>query len=54
MRNLSENLGDYFGEKNIEIHYKMSKNIFKEIDISTFSIIFDNILTNAIKFSNDG
>lgn len=56
--NLSEYLEKFisnflesFKLKNIEVIYKIEKDIFKSIEVSTFNIIIENLLTNAIKFS---
>ncbi len=58
--NLSEYLEKFisnflksFSSKKIQIDYKIEKNIFKEIELMIFSIIIENLLTNAIKFSKN-
>jgi len=40
-------------EKNIEIKYKINKNIYLDIEKNTFNILFWNLLSNAIKFSQN-
>ncbi len=41
------------GNKKIILNTKISRNIVKNIEISTFTILLENLLTNAIKFSSD-
>lgn len=48
----SDNLLFSINNKNVLITYKISSDIFVEIEKSTFNILLENILTNAIKFSN--
>ena len=38
---------------NIEINYKIKKDIFVEIEENTFNIFFWNLISNAIKFSKN-
>ncbi len=38
-------------DTDIEITYKIKENISKEIEITTFNIILENLLTNAVKFT---
>jgi len=40
-------------KENIEINFKIKKNIFLEIEENTFNILFWNLLSNAIKFSKN-
>jgi len=40
-------------DKNIILDTKISKNITKNIEISTFGILLENLLTNALKFSHE-
>ncbi|MDC0506038.1 HAMP domain-containing histidine kinase [Candidatus Gracilibacteria bacterium] len=42
-----------YKDKDIDIRYKINTGVYKEIESSTFGILLDNLLTNAIKFSND-
>lgn len=41
----------YFPEKDITINYNVPKNLLILADENTFSILLDNIISNAIKFS---
>jgi len=38
--------------KNLTINYNLKDDIFLNIEKSTFNILVENILTNAVKFSN--
>lgn len=40
-------------EKNIQIKYQFNETIIQKIDKNIFNIIIDNILSNAIKFSDE-
>lgn len=42
-----------YGDRSIDVTYKLDENIVVAIDNSTFWILLDNLLTNAIKFSPD-
>jgi signal transduction histidine kinase len=41
-----------YDSKDIKLDFKIEKNIILEIEVSTFNIIIENLLTNAIKFGN--
>jgi len=51
LQKFTSNFLESFKSKNIEINYKIEKDIFENIETSTFNIIIENLLTNAIKFS---
>ena len=38
-------------DSNVNIEYKLDKNLKLELEQSTFSVLFENLLWNAIKFS---
>jgi len=40
-------------KENIEVNYKIEKNIFLNIEQNTFNILFWNLISNAIKFSKN-
>jgi len=39
-------------DKKVDIEYKLEKNIHLDIENGTFNILFENLLWNAVKFSN--
>lgn len=51
LEEFTSNLLKNFNSKSIKVNYKIEKDIFKSIETSTFNIIVENLLTNAIKFS---
>lgn len=51
IENISQEIIDNW-EKKCILKMKIQKNIFKHIENSTFTIILENLLTNAIKFSD--
>ena len=46
-----DNLKGKSEAKNIEIHYDIQKDIFTDLEDSTFDMMVANLFTNAIKFS---
>jgi signal transduction histidine kinase len=50
-RRIISNLQSFYSEKEIAVVYKFEKMIYIEAEDSTLSILFENLITNAIKFS---
>ena len=48
-----ELLRQNFSEKTIEVSYDIEKGLMHEIEENTFSILLDNLFSNAVKFSKD-
>jgi len=48
IKNLSHNIDT----KDIEISYKIKKDVFQDLEASTFHVIVSNLFTNAVKFSH--
>jgi len=48
----TESVLSSYTDKNIEIIYDIKKDILVDIETSTFAMLLDNLLTNAIKFSD--
>ncbi|MCD5380912.1 HAMP domain-containing histidine kinase, partial [Candidatus Gracilibacteria bacterium] len=53
VENIAEDLVQN-SQKNIILDTKISRKITKDIEASTFTILLENLLTNAIKFSREG
>ena len=51
LKDISENIVSSFVDKKIDLSYKIKENIYKDIEDSTFNILLENLITNAIKFS---
>jgi len=52
VENISKNLLEN-STKKIILDTKINRNISQNIEVSTFSILLENLLTNAIKFSSE-
>lgn len=48
-----EHFKKVFSHKNIQVKYNIKKDILYKVEENTFSILLDNIISNAIKFSPD-
>ncbi|MCP4523970.1 MAG: HAMP domain-containing histidine kinase [Candidatus Gracilibacteria bacterium] len=48
-------INEYLGnvEKNISVEYQFKGDVFQNIDKSLFNIIIDNLISNAVKFSDE-
>lgn len=54
IENSLENLSDKISKKNIEIVNSVSNDIFARCDLKYMEVVFNNILSNTIKFSYSG
>ena len=54
IKNSLENLSDAISKKNITIANSLSNDIFARCDLKYMELVFNNILSNAIKFSYSG
>lgn len=51
IKTFSENLINLINNKELNIEYVLQKDIFIDLEESTFNILLENIITNAVKFS---
>jgi len=54
MKNSLENLSDAISKKNITIVNSLSNDIFARCDLKYMELVFNNVLSNAIKYSYSG